>query len=334
MPVSQEYRQAMRLPGRSGIETSLALSQDYGRVFMGRKLMDVETVKQILQTLNDNNIQHALIGGLAVAQHGIARTTLDVDVLILVEDAGRVRKLFSEHYLGGVPDFQSIKIAETKVDFMAANLRCKRQALMEAEETTVEGVPTRVVKPHDLVLLKLLAIPDCPNPVKAMQDKTDVADVMQNNPDDFTSETIAYICRQLLNLAFTEQDVQKYYQVIQWLNETLELLGLADRGFRLTGLLRFHAIPASQRQLSVTEGWLPLVAQAVVLSTGVTPTVPAGGSVVGKGLCPCPPDQDRLALSAFSVLRGGLPPATAEPKVSRSASGGIDHWGGEKFRPN
>lgn len=231
MPVSQVYRQEMLLPGRSGIETSLALSQDYGRVFMGRKLMDVETVKQILQTLNDNNIQHALIGGLAVAQHGIARTTLDVDILILVEDAGRVRKLFSEHYVGGVPDFQSIKIAETKVDFMAANLRFKWQALMEAEETVVEGVSTHVVKPRDLVLLKLLAIPDRPDPIKAMRDRTDVAEIIQYNPDDFTPEVVAYICRNLLNLAFTEQDLQKYRQMVSWLNETLELLGMADRKF-------------------------------------------------------------------------------------------------------
>jgi hypothetical protein len=221
----------MLLPGRSGIETSLALSQDYGRVFMGRKLMDVETVKQILQTLNDNNIQHALIGGLAVAQHGIARTTLDVDILILVEDAGRVRKLFSEHYLGGVPDFQSIKIAETKVDFMAANLRFKRQALMDAEETVVEGVSTHVVKPRDLVLLKLLAIPDRPQLGKRSRDEADVVEVIECHPDDFTSEVITYICRNLLNLTFTQPDLEKYRQVVNWLNERLELLGMAERKF-------------------------------------------------------------------------------------------------------
>jgi hypothetical protein len=221
----------MLLPGRSGIETSLALSQDYGRVFMGRKLMDVETVKQILQTLNDNNIQHALIGGLAVAQHGIAHTTLDVDILILVEDAGRVRKLFSEHYLGGVPDFQSIKIAETKVDFMAANLRFKRQALMDAKETIVEGVPSRVVTPRDLVLLKLLAIPDRPQLGKRSRDEADVVEVIECHPDDFTSEVITYICRNLLNLTFTQPDLEKYRQVVNWLNERLELLGMAERKF-------------------------------------------------------------------------------------------------------
>jgi hypothetical protein len=39
----------------------------------------------------------------------------------------------------------------------------------------------------------------------------------------------------------------------------------------------FHAIPASQRQLSIA--WdIPVATPAVILSTGVTPTVPAGGS--------------------------------------------------------
>jgi hypothetical protein len=39
----------------------------------------------------------------------------------------------------------------------------------------------------------------------------------------------------------------------------------------------FHAIPASQRQLSIA--WdIPVATPVVILSTGVTPTVPAGGS--------------------------------------------------------
>jgi hypothetical protein len=35
-----------------------------------------------------------------------------------------------------------------------------------------------------------------------------------------------------LGLAFTREDVLKYQQLIIWLNETLDLLGMADRRFQ------------------------------------------------------------------------------------------------------
>jgi hypothetical protein len=41
-----------------------------------------------------------------------------------------------------------------------------------------------------------------------------------------------YLARNLLGLAFTRQDVQKYQQLIQWLNDTLELLGMAERRYQ------------------------------------------------------------------------------------------------------
>jgi hypothetical protein len=45
-------------------------------------------------------------------------------------------------------------------------------------------------------------------------------------------EDITYLVRALLGLALTREDVEKYQQLILWLDETLELLGMADRGYQ------------------------------------------------------------------------------------------------------
>jgi hypothetical protein len=89
-----------------------------------------------------------------------------------------------------------------------------------------------VVSVRDLLLLKLFAIPDRPDPVKAMQDRTDVAALLRDNADTISQEDITYLVRTLMGLAFTRQDVEKYQQLIGWLNETLDLLGMADRRYQ------------------------------------------------------------------------------------------------------
>jgi hypothetical protein len=96
----------------------------------------------------------------------------------------------------------------------------------------VHDVPSRVVCARDLLLLKLFAIPDRPDPVKAMQDRTDVATLLRDNADSISREDIVYLAHTLLGLAFTREDVEKYQQLITWLNDTLDLLGMADRRYQ------------------------------------------------------------------------------------------------------
>jgi hypothetical protein len=59
-----------------------------------------------------------------------------------------------------------------------------------------------------------------------------VTALLRHNADNISQEDIGYLVRNLLGLAFTREDVQKYQQLIAWLNETLELLGMADRRYQ------------------------------------------------------------------------------------------------------
>ena len=55
--------------------------------------MEVRSVEGIVRALNEANVQHLMIGGLAVNAHGFVRLTRDVD-LVLQLDAANVRRGF------------------------------------------------------------------------------------------------------------------------------------------------------------------------------------------------------------------------------------------------
>jgi hypothetical protein len=89
-----------------------------------------------------------------------------------------------------------------------------------------------VVSVRDLLLLKLFAIPDRPALDKRRQDEADVTALLSQNADNISQEDITYLVRTLLGLAFTREDAEKYQKLIVWLNETLDLLGMADRRYQ------------------------------------------------------------------------------------------------------
>jgi hypothetical protein len=112
-----------------------------------------------------------------------------------------------------------------------AILQTLNAAIDNALDVLVHDIPAKVVSVGDLLLLKLLAIPDRPDPVKAMQDRTDVAALVRDNSDKISREDIRYLARSLRDLVFTREDARKYADLLRWLNETLELLGMADRRY-------------------------------------------------------------------------------------------------------
>ena len=220
------------LPGLNGVETCLTLSEEYGDLFWGRKLMERDKVKAILQMLNAERIQYAIIGAVALGYHATPRATQDIDILVRREDIPRLQRLLQKYYLRGTAVVMVFDVEGTHLDVLPANLRLTRGAIDNAIAVLVHDVPAKVVSVRDLLLLKLLAIPDRPDPVKAMQDRTDVAALLRDNPDKISQEDISFVASSLRGLVFTREDAQKYADLIRWLNETLELLGMVDRQYQ------------------------------------------------------------------------------------------------------
>jgi len=227
-----EHRSEYLLPGLNGVETCLALAEEYGALFGGRRLMEREQVRAILQTLNAEHIRYAIIGAVALSHYSVPRATQDIDVLVLREDAPRVQRLFRPYYLRGTAVVMMFDVEGTRLDVLPANLRLKRAAVDNAREVLVYDVPAKVASLRDLLLLKLLAVPERPDPVKAMQDRTDVAALLRDGADQITREDIASMARSLQALVFTREDANKYEALMRWLNETLDLLGMADRRYQ------------------------------------------------------------------------------------------------------
>lgn len=228
----KEHRSGHLLPGLNGVEACLALSEQYGDLFWGRKLMERDTVKAILRTLNEEHIRYAIIGAVALGYYATPRATQDIDVLVRREDVPQVQRLFRPYYLRGTAVVMVFDVQGTHVDVLPANLRLKRTAVDNAVDVLVDDVPAKVVSVRDLLLLKLLAIPDRSDPVKAMQDRTDVSALLRDNPDKISWEDIRYIASSLRGLVFTGEDARKYQELIRWLNDTLELLAMADRRYQ------------------------------------------------------------------------------------------------------
>jgi hypothetical protein len=218
------------IPGRNGLETCLILSEN--RFFAKGGTMERETVKDVLRRFNESGVRYCLVSGLAVAHHSVPRHTEDVDVLVLPEDLPLVQQLLKGHQQRGTAVVLIFRIGDTRVDIIPANLRAKRAAVLGAIEGEMDMVPVRVAALRDMILLKLWAAPERPEVVKRMQDETDIVGLIELNPEKVSAEDIAYICRALLGMAYTTEEMKKARARVEWLNGELEKLGLSDLRFQ------------------------------------------------------------------------------------------------------
>ncbi len=124
----------------------------------------------VLASLQTADVPHALIGAGAMAVHGVSRATLDVDILALEpglldpnrwEDLSQsgvsvdVRRGDSEDPLAGVVRLRQPD--ERSVDVIVGRSAWQRGVIERAEVFSIGGLLLPVVRPADLVLLKLFA---------------------------------------------------------------------------------------------------------------------------------------------------------------------------------
>jgi hypothetical protein len=229
--MSSSAREEYLIPGRSGLDTAITLSERYPKFFAGRQFMDRETIKDVLHRFNQRGIRYCLVGGLALAHHSIPRVTQDVDVLVLPEDIPAVQELLKGHELRGTAVVQIFQIGETRFDIIPANLRSKRQAVLEAIDELFEGELIKVASLRNMIFLKLWASSERHELGKRMQDETDVVFLIEHNSDKVSAEDIAYVCRTFVALAYTPEDARKYQSKVHWLNRQLEELKLGDHKY-------------------------------------------------------------------------------------------------------
>ena len=128
-------------------------------------------LERILRLLKKMKVPHALIGGWAVITWGFLRASDDLDLMVELPVARRKALLDAlsadykaEWHEGGEDDpVQGLVRADPRqdggfpVDFLVASRRGDLDALSRAVEVTAEGVTIPVVRPEDLIAMKLEA---------------------------------------------------------------------------------------------------------------------------------------------------------------------------------
>ena len=133
--------------------------------------MSERLVSRVAAVLERLGAPYAIVGAGALAVHGVARSTFDVDllttsVIVLERDAWAevsgmpgtrvaVRRGDAEDPLAGVVRIEAE--GERDVDVVVGRLSWQSEAIARARRVSVAGAMLPVVLPADLVLLKLYA---------------------------------------------------------------------------------------------------------------------------------------------------------------------------------
>jgi hypothetical protein len=144
-------------------------------------------LKFILDRFGRQNIDFALIGGLALQNAGVSRTTQDIDLLILAADSTKIKNIMTSggyeliHESQDVLNFTGKDFALGRVDFLLAHRKYTLSMLQKAKEADLfEGrFKIKVVQPEDIIGLKVQSSSN--DKARYNQDMADIRAVIENN---------------------------------------------------------------------------------------------------------------------------------------------------------
>ncbi len=169
----------------------------------------IQMLQDVVRTFDRSNIAHAIVGGMAVAAHGLPRATKDIDFLIDHADSQRadaaLRALgFERESAAGGDGFAryvrhpSPEIPEITewVDLLLARHDIGRTLLRDAavDSVTWQGMNLPVVSPAGVVLMKLHASVDDPT---RLQDRADIIGLLQLHRDTIDELWIQHHAEQM-----------------------------------------------------------------------------------------------------------------------------------------
>ena len=169
-----------------------------------------------MENFKRENIDFALIGGFALQAVGLTRTTKDVDLLILSDDAQKVKDILLKkgyeliYESEDVFNFVSRDSELGRIDFLLAHRKYSLEMLHRAPEMPVLGgkFKTKVLKIEDLIGLKVQATSN--DPKRINQDITDIKSLIRDNRDSLDVDRI----REYFKLFDRERDLDKIIEEI------------------------------------------------------------------------------------------------------------------------
>jgi putative nucleotidyltransferase-like protein len=150
----------------------------------GHLLNFITVTEQLITAFRTEGIRYALIGGYAVGLWGVARSTVDMDFLVLRDDLGRLDTVMERfgyrlhHRTDNVSHFVSAGPFGS-LDFLHAFRSHSLHMLERAVEKPLFGgaATVRVLIPEDLIALKIQAIAN--NPARERLDLNDIEELLR-----------------------------------------------------------------------------------------------------------------------------------------------------------
>jgi len=148
--------------------------------------MDFKLVlEKLIKAFEKENVQYALIGGLALGLWGVGRATVDIDFLIIHNDIEKVDKIMLKlgyecKYRGkNVSQYVSPLKIFGEVDFLHAFKAISIEMIQRADEEKIfaNTLKIRIVKPEDLIGLKFQAIKN--NPSRQQRETEDIESLIR-----------------------------------------------------------------------------------------------------------------------------------------------------------
>lgn len=147
----------------------------------------LSTFELLVKSFQEENIDFALIGGLALQQFGVTRTTNDIDFLVLVSDKDKVKKVMLKldyelrHESIDVFNFFSKTSSFDRIDFLIAHRKYALGILERAELKQVLSGKYKVkfIKPEDQIGLKIQSSTN--DPERYHQDMADIKALIKVN---------------------------------------------------------------------------------------------------------------------------------------------------------
>jgi predicted nucleotidyltransferase len=155
----------------------------------------VSALEQVQQAADEKGLRFVLIGGFAVIEHGYARLTADIDLLVLRDDQQPWRELL--HGLGyqlaedgeNFKQYRKGDEAEWPLDLMLARQDTFDGLIAAARRVTVQGASVLLVSLEHLIALKLHVLKQA-RLHRFLKDFQDVVELVRINNVDLRSGQI------------------------------------------------------------------------------------------------------------------------------------------------
>lgn len=147
-------------------------------------------LRELDSAFRTHRIAYAAIGGLAVNAHGFVRATRDIDLLVLVEDADKVRTIALDlgyRILDDGKEIASYVRDLQRFDVMHAQRSISRNLLERSVEIDLDGMKLPVIPVEGLIGLKVQAYHDNP---RRLQDVMDMVELFRINQQTLNMDEV------------------------------------------------------------------------------------------------------------------------------------------------